>query len=228
MYVCMPADPDSIRHSQRIVTAELFLRHCSPEQIVHARQTVADLAARSARTPKSSTTTSPSSATTAHRDTCRWPSKPTAGSCGAIYPCPVQRQRHPPRVREPGNPARWTLESPATAIRTSGASGSAWPASRPTRTSSSSAHGAHQGGARSVLGRSGRGSRQDPQGRLLPMRRGGSALYLVALGVKDIPLGAELVEALAVRLAGLGVAGVVVQGVSVVGDLPARSAVRPR
>lgn len=44
MYVCMPADPDSIRHSQRIVTAELFLRHCSPEQIVHARQTVADLA----------------------------------------------------------------------------------------------------------------------------------------------------------------------------------------
>ncbi|MFF4945536.1 hypothetical protein [Streptomyces rubiginosohelvolus] len=43
MYVCMPADRDSVGHSQRIVTAELFLRRCPPEQISHATEAVAGL-----------------------------------------------------------------------------------------------------------------------------------------------------------------------------------------
>ncbi|MFD7495910.1 hypothetical protein ACFV8T_26500 [Streptomyces sp. NPDC059832] len=43
MYICMPADLDSIRHTQRVVAAELRLRHCPPEQIAEAQRVVADL-----------------------------------------------------------------------------------------------------------------------------------------------------------------------------------------
>ncbi len=117
-------DPAQPTHRDRRALSAALLPGADRSRPADRRRPSQTSPARSARTPKSSTTTSPSSATTAHRDTCRWPSKPTAGSCGAICLCPVQRQRHPPRVREPGNPARWTLESPATAIRTSGASGS--------------------------------------------------------------------------------------------------------
>ncbi|MET9663322.1 hypothetical protein [Streptomyces sp. NPDC006510] len=43
MYVCMPADLDSIRHTQRVVAAELRLRRCPPEQITDIQRVVADL-----------------------------------------------------------------------------------------------------------------------------------------------------------------------------------------
>ncbi|MCX4869896.1 hypothetical protein OHU11_00765 [Streptomyces sp. NBC_00257] len=43
MYVCMPADHDSIRHTQRVVAAELRLQHCPPEQIADTQRVVADL-----------------------------------------------------------------------------------------------------------------------------------------------------------------------------------------
>ncbi|MFE7619835.1 hypothetical protein [Streptomyces sp. NPDC057496] len=43
MYVCMPAGLGSIRHTQRVVAAELRLRHCPPEQIADAQRVVAGL-----------------------------------------------------------------------------------------------------------------------------------------------------------------------------------------
>ncbi|MCX4850344.1 hypothetical protein [Streptomyces sp. NBC_00893] len=43
MYVCMPADHESIRHTQRVVAAELRLRQCPPEQIADTQRVVADL-----------------------------------------------------------------------------------------------------------------------------------------------------------------------------------------
>ncbi|MFJ5864217.1 hypothetical protein ACIQEY_07345 [Streptomyces parvus] len=39
----MPADRDSVGHSQRIVTVELSLRCCSEEQIAHAVEVVGGL-----------------------------------------------------------------------------------------------------------------------------------------------------------------------------------------
>ncbi|GGV87782.1 hypothetical protein GCM10015535_37710 [Streptomyces gelaticus] len=43
MYVCMPADHDSMRHTRRVVAAELRLRHCPPDQIADTQRVVADL-----------------------------------------------------------------------------------------------------------------------------------------------------------------------------------------
>ncbi|MGW2181844.1 hypothetical protein ACWCXX_27865 [Streptomyces sp. NPDC001732] len=43
MYVCMPAALGSIPHAQRVVAAELRLRHCPPEQIADTQQVVTDL-----------------------------------------------------------------------------------------------------------------------------------------------------------------------------------------
>ncbi|MFF8913318.1 hypothetical protein ACF08M_08330 [Streptomyces sp. NPDC015032] len=43
MYVCIPADRDSIRHTQRVVAAELQLRHCPAEQIADTQRVVAGL-----------------------------------------------------------------------------------------------------------------------------------------------------------------------------------------
>ncbi|MFF8915599.1 hypothetical protein ACF08M_20310 [Streptomyces sp. NPDC015032] len=43
MYVCMPAGLDTVRCTQRVVAAELRLRHCPAEQIADTQRVVADL-----------------------------------------------------------------------------------------------------------------------------------------------------------------------------------------